>query len=155
MISYKQFSEQLLPTPHPAEQRKIAACLGSLDDLIRAEGRRLEALRSHKKGLMQQLFPRPGETRPCRRFPEFHNAGEWEEKRLGDLGTLVSGLTYSPSDVQDTGLFWNGSIPWVSAKDMKQLFLDDSEDHVSTADVNGGTKLAPADDILICVRPGA
>ncbi len=41
---------------------------------------------------------------PRLRFPEFHNAEEWEEKRLGDLGTLVSGLTYSPTDVQDGGL---------------------------------------------------
>jgi len=49
-----------IPTPSPAEQRKIADCLGSLDDLIAAEGRKLETLRDHKKGLMQQLFPREG-----------------------------------------------------------------------------------------------
>lgn len=66
-----------LPVPLPAgnkslaEQQKIAACLGSLDDLITAEGRKLTALRDHKKGLMQQLFPREGETRPRLRFPDF------------------------------------------------------------------------------------
>ncbi|MCY4192175.1 MAG: restriction endonuclease subunit S [Rhodospirillaceae bacterium] len=43
--------------PELAEQQKIADCLGSLDDLIAAEGRKLEALRQHKQGLMQQLFP--------------------------------------------------------------------------------------------------
>ena len=48
---------QLLPVPEPPEQQKIADCLGSLDDLIAAEGRKLEALRQHKQGLMQQLFP--------------------------------------------------------------------------------------------------
>ena len=47
-----------------AEQQKIADCLGSLDDLIAAEGRKLEALRQHKQGLMQQLFPQPGENPP-------------------------------------------------------------------------------------------
>ena len=52
-----------IPTPSPREQQKIADCLGSLDDLIAAEGRKLEALRQHKQGLMQQLFPQPGETR--------------------------------------------------------------------------------------------
>ena len=41
------------------EQQKIADCLGSLDDLIAAEGRKLETLRQHKQGLMQQLFPSP------------------------------------------------------------------------------------------------
>jgi type I restriction enzyme, S subunit len=77
MISYKQFSEQLLLAPSPAEQRKIAECLTSLDELIAEEGRKLEALRIHKKGLMQNLFPREGETVPRIRFPEFRNAGEW------------------------------------------------------------------------------
>jgi len=66
-------------TQMEAEQQKIADCLGSLDDLIAAEGRKLAALRDHKKGLMQQLFPREGETRPRLRFPEFSDAGEWEE----------------------------------------------------------------------------
>jgi type I restriction enzyme S subunit len=43
--------------PSPAEQLRIAACLGSLDAVIVATSRRLDALRAHKKGLMQRLFP--------------------------------------------------------------------------------------------------
>ena len=42
-----------------AEQQRIADCLGWLDGLIAAEGRKLEALRQHKQGLMQRLFPSP------------------------------------------------------------------------------------------------
>ena len=41
----------------PEEQLRIADCLGLLDDLIAAVGRRLDALRQHKQGLQQQLFP--------------------------------------------------------------------------------------------------
>ena len=67
------------------EQQKIADCLGSLDDLIAAEGRKLEALRQHKQGLMQQLFPQPGETVPRLRFPEFQQRPGWEEEKLDDL----------------------------------------------------------------------
>jgi type I restriction enzyme S subunit len=74
-----------IPLPCLAEQQKIADCLSSLDDLIAAEGRKLEALRAHKKGLMQQLFPREGETVPRLRFPEFRDAGPWEVKRLGEV----------------------------------------------------------------------
>jgi len=66
--------------PEPAEQQKIADCLTSLDELIAAQGRKVEALRVHKKGLMQQLFPRQGETLPRLRFPEFRDAGEWASK---------------------------------------------------------------------------
>ena len=35
----------------------IADCLTSLDALISAETQKLEALKTHKKGLIQQLFP--------------------------------------------------------------------------------------------------
>lgn len=75
--------EHLLPLP--AEQQKIAECLTSHDDLIAAEGRKLDALRRHKQGLMQQLFPQLGETVPRLRFPEFHNTTEWQERRAGSL----------------------------------------------------------------------
>jgi type I restriction enzyme S subunit len=67
--------------PTLAEQQKIASCLSSLDELIAAQARKLEALRTHK---MQQLFPRDGETTPRLRFPEYQDAGEWEETALGE-----------------------------------------------------------------------
>ena len=68
-----------IPIPIPsssAEQQKIADCLGLVDDLIAAEGRKLEALRQHKQGLMQQLFPQPGETQPVLRFTEFRDSAQ-------------------------------------------------------------------------------
>jgi type I restriction enzyme S subunit len=86
-LKYEAFSRIPVAVPHPAEQRKIAACLSSLDELLAAEGRKLEALRAHKQGLMQHLFPRQGESRPQLRFPEFRNAGAWEAKVGGDLFT--------------------------------------------------------------------
>jgi type I restriction enzyme, S subunit len=48
-----------IPIPHPRvpEQQLIADCLSSLDALITTETQKLEALKTHKKGLMQQLFP--------------------------------------------------------------------------------------------------
>ncbi|HET6384356.1 MAG TPA: restriction endonuclease subunit S [Armatimonadota bacterium] len=88
---------KMFQIPKPAdyaEQKKIAGCLTSLDELIAAEGRKLEALRTHKKGLMQNLFPREGETVPRLRFPEFRDAREWAPRELGPLTTKVgSGIT--------------------------------------------------------------
>lgn len=68
-----------LPVDFPSlnEQQKIVDCLSSIDDLITAQSQKVEALKTHKKGLMQQLFPREGETVPRLRFPEFRDAGEW------------------------------------------------------------------------------
>ena len=59
------------------EQQKVADCLSSLDELIAAQARKVEALKTHKKGLMQQLFPCKSETRPRVRYSEFLEAGEW------------------------------------------------------------------------------
>ena len=67
------------------EQQKIADCLGSLDELIAAQGRKVEALKAHKRGLMQELFPREGETSPRLRFPEFRDGPEWEERKAEEL----------------------------------------------------------------------
>jgi type I restriction enzyme S subunit len=71
--------------PTQREQQKIADCLSSLDELIAAETQKLDALRVYKKGLMQQLFPREGETVPRLRFPEFREAGAWATVTAGQL----------------------------------------------------------------------
>jgi type I restriction enzyme S subunit len=52
-----------IPFPSISEQQRIASCLSSLDDLITAETQKLEALKTHKRGLMQQLFPSPEDAR--------------------------------------------------------------------------------------------
>lgn len=88
MISYKQFSEILIPKPKIKEQVKIAACLSSLDEVISAYNEKLDLLKDHKKGLMQNLFPQVGEKMPKYRFPEFVNNGEWLEKDLGEIAKL-------------------------------------------------------------------
>jgi type I restriction enzyme, S subunit len=90
-ISNDAFIAMPLPVASPEEQQKIAECLNSVDELIAAQARKLDALKTHKKGLMQQLFPREGETQPRLRFPEFQAAGEWEEKTLGEIVEVASG----------------------------------------------------------------
>ena len=106
-INATEYASIPLPLPPDrrtlAEQQKIADCLGSLDDLIAADGRQLEALRQHKQGLMQQLFPQAGETVPRLRFPEFEGAGDWEQKRLSSLVKLVSGVHLAPDMYSTTG----------------------------------------------------
>lgn len=98
-----------LPIPVPAgttsvaEQQKIADCLTSLDELITAQERKVEALKTYKRGLMQQLFPREGETLPRIRFPEFRDAPEWQTKPLGELVQLQSGFAFSSSFFSDSG----------------------------------------------------
>jgi type I restriction enzyme S subunit len=84
-ISKETFFGVEIPIPLLPEQQKIADCLSSLDELIAAQTRKVDALKSHKKGLMQQIFPREGETQPRLRFPEFKNAGEWNTHPFEDF----------------------------------------------------------------------
>lgn len=70
------------------EQKKLADFLFAIDNMIQAQGKRVDALKEKKKGMVQQMFPQKGETTPRLRFPEF--VGEWEKKRFREF-TFVSG----------------------------------------------------------------
>src|SRR3546814_16563712 len=105
MISYKQVSDQLIPIPKPDEQQKIADCLSSLDEAIAAQGRKAEELKARQRGLMQQLFPREGETRPRLRFPEFRAAPEWPQETLGETtGVLLCKRLFATNTNKHAGV---------------------------------------------------
>jgi type I restriction enzyme S subunit len=136
-----------------SEQQKIASCLSSLDDLITAENQKLEALKAHKKGLMQQLFPVNGQITPILRFAEFKESGEWEEKKLGEIGEFIGGGTPSKSNES----FWEGDFPWISSSDI----LEDSIQEFTVtrfitneAIQQSATKKVPEGSILIVSRVG-
>jgi type I restriction enzyme, S subunit len=94
----------LISFPSLPEQQKIADCLSSLDECISAETRKLESLRLHKKGLMQNLFPAEGESVPKLRFPEFKKSGKWEEKKLGDVAYYENGKAHE-QDILEHGKY--------------------------------------------------
>lgn len=120
-ISKETFFGVEIPTPSPAEQQKIAECLSSVDELMAAQARKLDALKTHKKGLMQQLFPREGETQPRLRFPEFQNAGEWEEDTLDDLATFRRGSFPQPYGLPEWYDEKNG-MPFIQVFDVGDEF---------------------------------
>ena len=98
-IGSDDFMAMPLPASSPEEQQKIADCLTTLDEVIAAQSQKIDALKTHKKGLMQQLFPREGETFPRLRFPEFQNAPGWETQELGPKTIKVgSGITPTGGD---------------------------------------------------------
>ena len=115
-ISKETFFNVEIPAPSLAEQQKISDCLSSLDDLVAAQARKVEVLKTHKKGLMQQLFPREGETRPRLRFPEFQVAGEWEEKKLGSVCDIQRGkFSHRP---RNDPRFFGGPYPFIQTGDV-------------------------------------
>jgi type I restriction enzyme S subunit len=103
-----------------AEQRKIAGCLSSLDACVAGEGRKLEALRAQKKGLMQQLFPREAQTLPRLRFPEFRDKPEWDERLLEACFSHVRNGFVGTA----TPFYIDGGIPYLQGKNVKKGRID-------------------------------
>jgi len=96
-----------IPVPIPnskKEQQKIATCLSSLDEVITAETEKLEILKDHKKGLLQNLLPQEGETVPKFRFSEFEDSAEWEEATLTQVADYENGKAHE-QDIADDGKF--------------------------------------------------
>ncbi len=147
-VSKDQFYGIGIPTPLPDEQQKIADCLSSLDKLIAAQARKVEALKSYKRGLMQQLFPRAGETVPRLRFPEFRDAPEWIEAPLGDLFDTSSGGTPERTKQE----YWNGNIPWVTTSLVDFNFITKAEEFISEEGLdNSSAKIFPKGTVLIAM----
>jgi len=117
-INSSDLAQIELPLPPTLpEEEKIAECLSTLDELIGAESQKLDALKTHKKGLMQQLFPREGETLPRLRFPEFQQVTDWEEALLGDFFEPIrNGFvgTATPHYVS------NGGVKYLQGRNIKQ-----------------------------------
>jgi len=116
------------PHPESGEQQKIADCLGSLDDLIAAEDLKIEALRQHKRGLMQQLFAEPGETVPQLRFPEFLRAGDWTTGRCRDIARVLPGYGF-PDKFQGNK---KGKFPFYKVSDISRC-IEEGKKYISEA----------------------
>lgn len=103
VLSLNELRRIKLPVPKAPEQQRIADCLSSLDELITLEAQKLDELNAHKKGLMQQLFPAVGETLPKLRFPEFRDAGGWEERPLKSMCIMQAGKFVAAADIFEYG----------------------------------------------------
>lgn len=126
-----------IPFPKKLEQQKIASCLSSLDDLIAAHSQKLDLLKDHKKGLMQNLFPQEGEKVPKLRFKEFENDGNWVEKILDEVAKFSKGKGISKADVVE-----NGTLPCIRYGELYTHYKETISDIISFTNV-------PAEDLVL------
>jgi type I restriction enzyme S subunit len=131
-LSHSDVEKICEPLPHGEEQQKIADCLTSLDEVIAALGRKVEVLKAHKRGLMQQFFPREGETRPRLRFPEFCDAPEWTLGKAGDIVDVLQGYGF-PDKLQGSR---DGEFPFYKVSDISAcvdsggILLAEANNHI-------------------------
>ena len=125
-INPVDFFSIILPTPkNRDEQQKIADCLSSINELITSQNQKLEALKAHKKGLMQELFPDEGETVPKRRFKEFENTEPWEEKTLEQVANYENGKAHE-QDITESGNFIVVNSKFISSEGEVRKFTNTS-----------------------------
>ncbi len=146
-IKAEEFFSVRFPIPPTfAEQQKIASCLTSLDELIAGQSRKVESLRAHKRGLMQQLFPRDGETSTQLRFSEFQ--GDWEVKKLGEIFNTATGGTPDRS----VKSYWDGGIPWVTTSLVDFNLITHTDETISDEGLkNSAAKMFPKGTILMAL----
>ena len=82
------------------------------------------------------------------RRPKPPSEDTWPHAPLGSVVTFLSGGTPSKSNPA----YWGGSIPWVSAKDMKIFRLSDTKDHITPEGAASGTRTVPKGSVLLLTR---
>ena len=136
------------------EQRAIADYLDSettrIDELVREKESLVNLLTEHRQGVASDVVVR-GLNRDCSMKPVAGGFGaiptHWRLVPLKRFVRMSGGHTPST----DNPAFWEGSMPWVSPKDMKREELSDSIDHVTDAAVEdcGLTVVAPGATLVV------
>jgi type I restriction enzyme S subunit len=117
---------------------------GSADALItqlrdiRSKAEPVRGQRSHAQAIEDDF------EKPC----ELPSGWAWV--RLSDLGDFRSGKTPSTGRSE----YWNGTYPWVSPKDMKELTITSTQDWVTEKALEDGLSLVPENSVLVVVRSG-
>jgi type I restriction enzyme, S subunit len=147
-ISQQIVRNQKIAYPTLPEQKKIAHILSTVQRAIEAQERIIQTTTELKKALMHKLFTEGLRDEPQKQTEIGPVPESWEVVRLSEVCGFQSGGTPSKQNAE----FWQGTIPWVSPKDMKRPRLDDVTDHISQEALDSGSKLAPAGSVFVVVR---
>lgn len=130
------------------EQKRIADCLSSLDELIEATTKKVKALKKHKKGLMQRLFPAGGKNVPDLRFLEFQEKKGWKEKQLGYIGEIITGNTPSTKNRANYG----GNKLFVSPADISNnRYISDTKIKLTDKGFSAGRCIRANSVLFVCI----
>jgi type I restriction enzyme, S subunit len=140
-----------------SEQTKIAKILSAVDRAIEKTEALIAKQQRIKTGLMQDLLThgidehgnlRSEQTHQFKDSPLGRIPVEWKSCPLGEIGSWFSGGTPSKADIR----FWNGGVPWVCPKDMKQFEISSTIDTISDYAIETGVRLMPIGSVYIVIR---
>jgi len=143
--------------PPVAEQDAILKFLdretGKIDTLIAEQEKLLALLAEKRQATISHAVTRGLNPNAPMKDSGVAWLGEvpahWEVVPLKYLVAFRSGGTPSKENLD----FWNGDIPWASAKDLKADVLDDTIDHLTHLALEAGAAtLLPAGVVIVLVR---
>jgi len=139
-LEFSDLKGMRLFLPTLPEQQKIADFLTAVDDKINRLTRRKTLLEQYKKGVMQKIFAREI------RFPGFD--GEWEKKKLKEVGDIITGTT-PPTSHKD---LYGGEYLFVSPIDIKgNRFVNSTKTTVTKKGFNKGRAINKGDVLFVCI----
>jgi len=147
----------LLATPSEAEQVAIAGLLdhetAKIDALVAEQEQLITLLKEKRQAVISQAVTKGLDPSVPMKDSEVDWLGQvpahWGLRPLKAVARFRSGGTPDKRKAD----YWDGDIPWVSAKDLKVDRLDDSMDHITQLALDeGGTSLVPKHAIVVVVR---
>ena len=140
-VSAKNLGKIKIPVPPLEIQREIVKILDTFTKLEAELEAEVEAEQEARR--RQYHYYRD-------QLLNFEGRDDVQWMTLGEIGTWYGGGTPSKSRND----FWeNGTIPWVSPKDMGHPLVDSTEDYITEDAIkNSSTKLVPANSVAVVVR---
>lgn len=129
-----------IPVPPKPEQKAIATVLSDTDELIGSLEALIAKKRRIKEGAMQELLTGK------KRLAGF--SGEWEMKKIGEMGETITGSTPSTSRKE----YWNGNIPWITPTDINdKKDIYSSEREISKQGLTAIRRLPKNSVLVTCI----
>jgi type I restriction enzyme, S subunit len=147
------------PLPPLSEQQQIVFYLDEktslIDSLIQSKQKKITLLKEKRTSLINQIV-----TKGLNPNVEMKDSGvewigeipsHWKFQKVKKEFSFKSGGTPSTENPD----FWNGSIPWVSSKDMKSKYLEKTEDYITDEGLrNSSCSIIETNSLIMVVRSG-
>lgn len=150
-LNKKLVGDVTIPCPTLLEQNAIGTLFRVLNELITLHQRKLEQQKKLKAFFLKNMFPEEGETVPRIRFKGF--TGDWEQRKLGEIGTTFSGLSGKAKEDFGHGeaqfvTYMNVYLNAVSDLSMtERVEIDDHQNKVQYGDVFFTTSSETPDEV--------
>ena len=156
-LRFSNFAQVDLPVVPLDEQKAIAVFLdretAKIDALIAEQEKLIALLAEKRQATISHAVTKGLDPKAPMKDSGVAWLGDvpahWDVRPLKHLVQLKSGGTPS----KENPAYWDGGIPWASAKDLKVEQLHDTADHISQAAVDdGAASLVPQGAVLVVVR---